>query len=77
MSTITTTISPFTKSPSRQNPSTFSADMDTRLSEENSRIVEMNDMSEEMNVVADEVNDNAVIAQSAVTDSIRNRSDKR
>ena len=37
---VTTTITPFTKSPSRQNPATFSADMDDRLSEENSRIVE-------------------------------------
>lgn len=60
MSTITTTIDPFTKSPSRQNPATFSADMDTRLAEENSRIVQMNAVSTEMNTVSGEVNTNAI-----------------
>lgn len=62
MSTIDTRIDPFTKSPNRQQPATFSEDMDTRLAEENSRIVQMNDMSDEMNVVVGEVNDNAIIA---------------
>ena len=56
MPLITTTITPFTKTPSRQNPSTFSADMDDRLSEENSRITQMNNLGEEMNDVADLIN---------------------
>lgn len=56
MSTIDTRIDPFTKSPNRQQPATFSADMDTRLAEENSRITQMNNMSDEMNVVASELN---------------------
>jgi len=56
MPLITTTITPFTKTPSRQNPSTFSADMDDRLSEENSRITQMNSQSSEMNDVADLIN---------------------
>lgn len=59
---ITTTITPFTKSPSRQAPSTFSSDMDTRLSEENSRITQMNSMSTEMNSTAATVNSDATTA---------------
>ena len=59
MSTITSFITPFTTSPSRQQPLTFSADMDTRLSQENSRIVSMNAMGAEMNTVSGEVNTNA------------------
>lgn len=56
MSDINTRIDPFTKSPNRLKPATFSADMDTRLAEENSRIAQMNSMSDEMNVVASELN---------------------
>ena len=50
-----TQITPFTKTPSRQNPSTFSEDMDTRLLEENSRITEMNAQSSENNATATEI----------------------
>jgi hypothetical protein len=44
-----TQIAPFTKTPSRLNPATFSADMDSRLSEENTRIAQMNAQSIENN----------------------------
>ena len=50
-----TQIPPFTKTPSRQQPATFSADMDTRLSEENSRIIAMNAQSDENNVISTQV----------------------
>lgn len=56
MPLITTTITPFTHTPSRQNPATFSEDMDYRLSEENSRITQMNNLGTQMNSVADLVN---------------------
>lgn len=56
MNQVTTRITPFTTTPSRQKPLTFSADMDTRLSEENSRIEAMNNMSDEMNKVANDIN---------------------
>jgi len=62
MSVISTFISLFTHTPSRQNPLTFSSDMDSRLSEENSRITQMNSMGNEMNIVAVEVNSNTQIA---------------
>jgi hypothetical protein len=52
---ITTFIDSFTRTPSRKNPTTFSADMDARLSEENSRITQMNSMSSEMNELAEYV----------------------
>lgn len=58
MPLITTTITPFTHTPSRQNPATFSEDMDYRLSEENSRITQMNNLGTQMNSVADLINDN-------------------
>ena len=68
MTIITSLISLFTKTPSRLNPSTFSSDMDTRLSEENSRITQMNDMSTQMNAVAQEINQKAVaIYNQAIT----------
>jgi len=74
MARITTKITPFTRSPSRQKPETFSEDMDIRLSEENSRIEQMNTQSDEMNAVADEVqglrDDTARLRNEA--DSIRN-----
>lgn len=44
-----TKITPFTTSPNRSKPATFSEDMDIRLSEENSRILQMNALSDEMN----------------------------
>ena len=69
MSTITTSITPFTTSPSRSNPSTFSADMDARLSEENGRITEMNAVSTEMNTVSGEVNTNATTATTKAAES--------
>ena len=56
MGTITTTIQPFTRTPSRQSPATFSEDMDIRLSEENSRIEQMNSFGEEANSLRDDVN---------------------
>ena len=68
MTIITSLISLFTKTPSRLNPSTFSSDMDTRLSEENSRITQMNDMSTQINTVAQEINQKAVaIYNQAIT----------
>ena len=68
MTIITSLISLFTKTPSRLNPSTFSSDMDTRLSEENSRITQMNDMSTQMNIVAQEINQKSVaIYNQAIT----------
>jgi hypothetical protein len=54
-----TQIRPFTKTPSRSKPSTFSEDMDSRLSEENSRIEEMNLQSDENNILASQVATNA------------------
>lgn len=49
-------ITPFTTTPSRQNPATFSVDMDARLAQENSRIVEMNAQSTENNTINTNVN---------------------
>lgn len=49
-------ITPFTTTPSRANPATFSADMDIRLNQENSRIVEMNLQSAENNAINNNVN---------------------
>lgn len=49
---MTTQITPYTTTPSRTNPSTFSADRDIRLAEEASRIAEMNAMAVEMNAEA-------------------------
>jgi predicted nucleic acid-binding Zn-ribbon protein len=70
MSQITTTISPFTKTPSRQNPLTFSEDMDVRLSEENSRIEQMNSVSAEMNAVSNEINASETAVQRIKDDVI-------
>lgn len=50
-----TLIPPFTRSPSRQNPSTYSEDMDIRLSEENSRISAANAQAIENNALAQQV----------------------
>ena len=58
-----TQITPFTKTPSRQNPSTFSEDMDSRLAEENARIVEMNTQSTENNTLANQVASDAALTQ--------------
>lgn len=46
---MTTLITPYTTTPSRLNPSTFSSDRDIRLAEENSRIVQMNAQANENN----------------------------
>jgi hypothetical protein len=54
---IDTTIVPFTATPNRQSPSTFSEDMDTRLAEENARISQMNLVSGEMNETATTMNE--------------------
>lgn len=54
---ITTKIQPFTTSPNRSKPATFSEDMDTRLGQENSRIIQMNAMSDEMNQTATSINE--------------------
>ncbi len=65
-------IAPFTTSPSRAAPATFSADMDTRLSEENSRITQMNAQSEENNTINTNVNAkeaSAVASASAAANS--------
>jgi len=62
---ISTTITPFTKSPSRQVPATFSEDMDSRLSEENSRITQMNAVSSEMNSTATTINAQQIAASTA------------
>ncbi len=58
MKKVTTRIQPFTTSPNRSRPATFSEDMDTRLSEENSRINQMNSMSDQMNELSSELNAN-------------------
>lgn len=58
-------ITPFTTTPSRANPATFSADMDTRLTQENSRIVEMNNQSTENNNINTNVNAKEVLATAA------------
>ncbi len=54
-----TQIQPFTRTPSRKKPATFSEDMDIRLQEENSRIEQMNAMSGELNTLAQQVDQNA------------------
>ena len=66
---IDTTIVPFTATPNRQSPSTFSQDMDTRLAEENARISQMNLVSGEMNSTATTMNEIeiAVAGDRAVT----------
>jgi len=69
MPVITTTITPFTHTPSRENPLTFSSDMDSRLGEENSRITEMNSQSSEMNDAVEIINDN-IVAIDNVSDNI-------
>ena len=63
------TIVPFTATPNRQSPSTFSQDMDTRLAEENARISQMNLVSGEMNSTATTMNEIeiAVAGDRAVT----------
>ena len=48
-----THIPAFTTTPSRRTPSTFSADMDTRLSEENARIAASNTQADENDANAD------------------------
>jgi len=68
---ITTQIEQFTKTPSRQNPATFSQDMDVRLSEENSRITQMNSLSNEINQSSDDINTVAqIVEQDALQVSI-------
>jgi hypothetical protein len=47
-----TQITPYTTTPSRQSPATFSADRDIRLAEEVTRIAQMNAMSVELNGLA-------------------------
>jgi len=59
---ITTFVTPYTTTPNRQSPSTFSADRDTRLQEEATRIPQQNSMATEMNAVAVEVNSNTTAA---------------
>jgi len=59
---ITTFVTPYTTVPSRQSPSTFSADRDVRLQEEATRIPQQNSMATEMNAVAVEVNTNTLTA---------------
>ena len=49
---MTTTITPYTTMPSRQSPTTFSADRDTRLLEEATRIPQMNALATELNALA-------------------------
>jgi|GEM_PF-3864126 len=60
-----TQITQFTKTPSRQNPSTFSQDMDTRLSEENSRITQMNTQTTENNTLALQVAADKVVVENS------------
>ncbi len=48
-------VTPYTTIPSRQNPSTFSADRDTRLAEEATRITQQNLMATGMNTLAGEM----------------------
>ncbi len=50
-------ITPYTTIPNRQNPSTFSADRDTRLQEEATRITQQNSMATAMNTLAGEMED--------------------
>jgi len=59
-------VTPFTTTPSRQNPSTFSADRDTRLAEEASRITEQNAMATWMNNTATDVSTDAGTASEQV-----------
>jgi hypothetical protein len=56
---MTLQITPYTTVPSRQSPSTFSADRDVRLQEEATRIPQMNAMATEMN-------ENALLAAAQV-----------
>lgn len=59
---ITTVITPYTTTPSRLKPSTFSSDRDIRLVEENIRNSQLNDIADEINDVAEEVDNNTLIA---------------
>ena len=55
-----TQIQPFTRTPNRTRPATFSEDMDIRLEEENSRIQQMNQQSAENNALAQQVEQDAL-----------------
>ena len=62
-----TLIPPFTRSPSRQKPSTYSEDMDIRLSEENSRISAANAQAIENNALAQQVIANLQLTEKSET----------
>ena len=62
-------ITPFTTTPNRKNPATFSEDMDTRLAEEDSRIAEMNAMSTELNDLSVDVNNKATSASQSASEA--------
>ena len=64
---MTTQITPFTTTPSRQNPSTFSADRDVRLQEEASRILQMNALAAELNALAAAMTLNATTSTSTTS----------
>lgn len=64
---MTVQITPFSTTPSRQNPATFSEDRDTRFSEENSRIAQMNAMSTELNALATAMTLNATSSTSTTS----------
>lgn len=52
---IETVITPYSTTPSRLRSSTFSADRDVRLAEENIRNGQLNDIAEEINNVAEDI----------------------
>ena len=56
MATITQTISPYSVVPQRSNPSTFSSDMDTFLTEQVTRFSQLNTFGTQANALRDEVN---------------------
>lgn len=59
---ITTVITPYSTTPSRLKPATFSTDRDTRLAEENIRNSQLNNLADEINEVSDDINDKQIIA---------------
>ncbi|MDO9304639.1 MAG: LamG-like jellyroll fold domain-containing protein [Sulfuricurvum sp.] len=59
---MSTQITPFSTTPSRLNPATFSSDRDIRLAEENSRIVQMNAQANENNAAVTTTNSDALSA---------------
>jgi len=64
---MTTQITPYTTTPSRQNPATFSADRDVRLREEASRILQMNALAVELNALAAAMTLNATMSTSTTS----------